>query len=105
MPLLLNANSLGLVLNVSRIPRFTCARAMLMATRTAGPSPLAVFNRAYTYDYLSRLASLSSPNDPSGCTGYSWTYDILGNRTAQTPTGGTNCMMSNLTYNNKNQIT
>src|SRR5581483_425451 len=47
------------------------------------------FNRTYNYDYLNRIASLSAPSDPSGCTGLSWTVDPLANRTDQTVTGGT----------------
>ena len=46
------------------------------------------FNRTYTYDFLNRLTTFSSPNDPSGCTGLSWTVDSLANRTIQTVTGG-----------------
>jgi RHS repeat-associated protein len=47
-----------------------------------------VFARTYTYDYLNRLATMSAPSDPSGCTGLSWAYDRYGNRTAQSTTGG-----------------
>ncbi len=46
------------------------------------------FNRTYTYDGVNRLATMSSPNDPSGCTGLSFSYDIWGNRTSQQTTGG-----------------
>jgi RHS repeat-associated protein len=49
------------------------------------------FTRTYTYDYLNRLSTMSSPSDPSGCYGLSWTYDRYGNRTAQTETSGTTC--------------
>jgi RHS repeat-associated protein len=38
------------------------------------------------------------------CTGLSWSYDAWGNRTAQTPTGGT-CNQSNLTFDANNRIT
>jgi YD repeat-containing protein len=31
---------------------------------------------------------MSSPGDPAGCTGLSWTYDPWGNRTDQTQIGG-----------------
>jgi len=62
-------------------------------------------NRAYTYDHLNRLQTMSSTGDPSGCTGYSWTYDAWGNRTAQTGTSGTNCNQASTGYNTKNQIT
>jgi RHS repeat-associated protein len=44
------------------------------------------FNRAYTYDPLNRLLTLSAPGD--SCSGLSWTYDAWGNRTDQTVTGG-----------------
>jgi RHS repeat-associated protein len=46
------------------------------------------FNRTYGYDSLNRLSTLSSPSDPNGCTGLSWTIDSWGNRTDQTVTGG-----------------
>jgi RHS repeat-associated protein len=61
------------------------------------------FTRTYTYDNPNRLATMSSPSDPSGCTGLSWAYDRWGNRTAQSNTGGT-CNTWSATYNN-NQIT
>ena len=47
-----------------------------------------VFMRTYTYDELNRLSTMSSPADPSGCTGLSWTYDAWANRTNQTTTSG-----------------
>jgi len=48
---------------------------------------------------------MSSTGDPSGCTGYSWTYDAWGNRTAQTGTSGTNCNQASTGFSTKNQIT
>src|SRR5262249_51164745 len=33
------------------------------------------FNRTYTYDSLNRLGTMSSPSDPTGCAGLSWTID------------------------------
>jgi len=62
------------------------------------------FSRTYTYDGINRLGTMSSPADPSGCTGLSWTYDAWGNRTNQTTTGGT-CGQSSLTINTNNEIT
>jgi len=62
------------------------------------------FSRTYTYDSLNRLATMSSPSDPSGCTGLSWTYDRWGNRTAQAVTGGS-CGSWSAGYNSSNQIT
>jgi RHS repeat-associated protein len=62
-----------------------------------------VFNRTYIYDSVNRLSSMSSPADPSGCTGASWSYDDWGNRTAQTATGGS-CGSSAPTFNTQNQI-
>jgi len=59
------------------------------------------FNRSYTYDELNRIQSLTGTG--GSCTGLSWSYDIWGNRTAQTVTSGT-CTMSSLTFNTKNQI-
>jgi RHS repeat-associated protein len=53
---------------------------------------------------MNRLISMSSPADPSGCTGLSWTDDAWANRTAQTVTGGT-CGQSSLTINTSNHIT
>jgi RHS repeat-associated protein len=47
------------------------------------------FSRTYSYDSLNRLYSMSSPGDPSGCTGLQWTYDAWGNRTDQSVTSGT----------------
>lgn len=58
----------------------------------------------HTYDSLNRLSTISSPNDPSGCTGLSWSYDAWGNRTAQTVTGGS-CGPWSAGYNGANQIT
>jgi RHS repeat-associated protein len=62
------------------------------------------FSRYYSYDPLNRLAAMSAPSDPSGCTGLSWSYDIWANRTAQNVTGGT-CGQSQLTFNANNRIT
>jgi RHS repeat-associated protein len=59
------------------------------------------FSRSYTYDELNRLKTMAAPGDP--CSGLSWTYDIWGNRTHQTPTGGT-CNQSQLTINTLNRI-
>jgi YD repeat-containing protein len=53
-----------------------------------GPQPDSKgFNRTFSYDALNRLGSMSAPGDR--CTGLSWTIDPWGNRTDQTPTGGT----------------
>jgi RHS repeat-associated protein len=71
---------------------------------TASGSGTPTFNRTYTYDTLNRLATMSSPADPSGCTGLSWTIDTYGNRNGQNVTGGT-CSAPQYTVNNKNQIT
>jgi RHS repeat-associated protein len=60
-----------------------------------------VFSRTYTYDELNRLKTMAAPGD--ACSGLSWTYDIWGNRTHQTPTGGT-CNQSQLTINTLNRI-
>jgi RHS repeat-associated protein len=61
------------------------------------------FNRSYSYDSLDRLSSLSSPSDPNGCTGLSWTYDAWGNRTDQTVTGGS-CLTFHQTVNTQNRL-
>jgi RHS repeat-associated protein len=63
-----------------------------------------VFARTYTYDYLNRLASMSAPSDPSGCTGLSWTYDRYGNRTAQSTTGGSCLAPSTPANSGTNQL-
>jgi hypothetical protein len=60
-----------------------------------------VFSRTYTYDELNRLKTMAAPGDT--CSGLSWTYDIWGNRTHQTPTGGT-CNQSQITINTLNRI-
>jgi len=61
------------------------------------------FNRTYSYDRLNRLAIMSSPSDPTGCTGLSWTYDAWGNRTDQTVTGGS-CNTFHATVTTQNQL-
>jgi RHS repeat-associated protein len=61
------------------------------------------FNRTYGYDNVNRLTSMSSPADPSGCSGLSWTYDQWGNRTDQTVTGGA-CGTSHVSVNPLNQL-
>ena len=61
------------------------------------------FVRTYGYDSLNRLSTLSSPSDPSGCTGLSWSYDFWGNRTDQNVTGGT-CGQFHATVNTLNQL-
>lgn len=62
------------------------------------------FNRTYTYDALNRLSTLSSPSDPHGCTGLSWTYDAWDNRTAQTTTGGSCPQQPSTTFSANNQL-
>ncbi|HEV2387332.1 MAG TPA: RHS repeat-associated core domain-containing protein [Candidatus Acidoferrales bacterium] len=59
---------------------------------------------SFTYDNLNRLATMSSPSNPSGCYGLSWSYDGAGNRTAQSVTSGS-CPASSLGFNASNQIT
>jgi RHS repeat-associated protein len=61
------------------------------------------FNRTYGYDSLNRLSTLSSPSDPNGCTGLSWTTDPWGNRTDQTVTGGS-CRGFHQTINAQNRL-
>jgi len=60
-----------------------------------------VFNRTYTDDYVNRALTLSSPSDPSGCTGLSWNIDALANRTDQNLTSGT-CTFFHATVNSSN---
>jgi RHS repeat-associated protein len=62
------------------------------------------FNRTYAYDSLNRLSTLSSPSDPNGCSGLSWSYDAWGNRTAQTTTGGSCPQQPSTTFSLKNQL-
>ncbi len=61
------------------------------------------FSRTYSYDSLNRLSTLSSPSDPNGCTGLSWTYDAWGNRTDQTVTGGS-CLTFHQPVNAQNRF-
>ncbi|HEV2388531.1 MAG TPA: RHS repeat-associated core domain-containing protein [Candidatus Acidoferrales bacterium] len=61
-------------------------------------------NSTLTYDNVNRLATMSAPSSPTGCYGLSWTYDSVGNRTAQSVTSGT-CPTSSLGFNTNNQIT
>ena len=60
------------------------------------------FNKSYTYDTLNRLSTMAGSGEI--CTGLSWSFDVWGNRTAQTETGGT-CNHSALTYDVHNRIT
>ncbi|HEV2387041.1 MAG TPA: RHS repeat-associated core domain-containing protein [Candidatus Acidoferrales bacterium] len=59
---------------------------------------------SFTYDNLNRLATMSSPRNPSGCYGLSWTYDSVGNRTAQSVTSGS-CPTFSASVNSSNQLT
>ena len=63
-----------------------------------------VFMRSYTYDELNRLKTMSSPADPSGCDGLTWTYDAWANRTNQTTSSGA-CTESHPTIGANNQFT
>lgn len=47
-----------------------------------------IFNRAYTYDSLNRIATMTDSASNQACKGLSWTIDPWGNRTDQTVTGG-----------------
>lgn len=62
------------------------------------------FTRSYQYDSLNRLTSMSSPSDPTNCTGLSWNYDAWGNRVAQTATGGSCYQQPGTTFSSKNQL-
>ena len=59
-------------------------------------------NKSYSYDQVNRLSSMSGSG--GNCTGLRWSFDVWGNRTAQTETGGT-CNHSALTYDVHNRIT
>lgn len=71
------------------------------------------FSRTYTYDELNRLQSMAAPGD--ACSGLSWTYDIWGNRTNQSGSGGpcsehhptvtTNNRMAELGYDAAGNVT
>src|SRR5437773_9677785 len=54
-------------------------------------------------DALNRLSTFSSPSDPSGCTGLTWTYDAWGNRTDQNNTGGS-CGQFHANVNTQNRL-
>jgi len=62
------------------------------------------FNRTYTYESLNRLSTMSSPSDPNGCNGLSWSYDPWGNRTAQTTTSGSCFQQPLTTFSTSNQF-
>lgn len=62
------------------------------------------FNRTYGYDSLNRLTSLSSPSDPGGCKGLSWTYDPWANRSSQTTTSGLCPQEPSTTFTANNQF-
>jgi RHS repeat-associated protein len=47
------------------------------------------FNRAYSYDSLNRLSTMTDSASGQSCKGLSWTYDAWANRTAQNNTSGT----------------
>lgn len=47
---------------------------------------------------------MSSPSDPNGCTGLSWTYDPWGNRTSQVTTGGSCYQQPATTFTTQNQF-
>jgi len=62
------------------------------------------FSRNHAYDNVNRLLAFSaSSDDPTSCTGLSWTDDQRGNRTNQTVTGGT-CGIFDQTVNTNNQF-
>jgi RHS repeat-associated protein len=63
------------------------------------------FSRNYTYDQVSRLATLSGTG--TTCSALTWTYDIWGNRTDQTntPGSGSSCVEAHLTFTAQNRIT
>ena len=62
------------------------------------------WGRTYTYDNLNRLSSLSDPTSTNPCPGLTWSYDALGNRTAQTVTSGS-CGAWSASYDVHNHIT
>jgi RHS repeat-associated protein len=70
----------------------------------ASGSGTPLFNRSYTYDPVNRLVTMSSPADPYGCYGLSWTYDAWGNRNVQSATSGS-CPTFNDVANSNNQLT
>jgi len=59
------------------------------------------FYHTYTYDSVNRLSTMSSSNDPSGCTGIQWTYDAWGDLTNQNQTGGS-CPVFHATFSQGN---
>jgi RHS repeat-associated protein len=61
------------------------------------------FNRAYTYDQLNRLSTMSDSATNQTCKGLSWVYDAWGNRTAQNVTSGT-CVAPQTPVNTNNQV-
>jgi RHS repeat-associated protein len=63
------------------------------------------FTRSYSYDPLNRVESMSSINDPEGCSGYTWTIDAWGNNYNQSGTGGTCYSYQGAAPNAQNQLT
>jgi RHS repeat-associated protein len=72
-----------------------------MSWSATGTSGAQAFSKAYTYDQLNRLATMSGTG--GSCTGLSWTYDAWGNRTDQSYTGGT-CNTSHLGFDPYNRL-
>jgi RHS repeat-associated protein len=72
----------------------------LTATGAAGAL---TYNRAYTYDSLNRLSTMTDSYTGATCGGASWTYDAWGNRLGQTATKGS-CLAPQFTFDANNQI-
>jgi RHS repeat-associated protein len=66
-------------------------------------SAVSNFNRAYTYDSLNRLSTMTDSYTGATCGGASWTYDAWSNRLDQTATKGS-CLAPQFTFNTNNQI-
>jgi RHS repeat-associated protein len=62
------------------------------------------FNRTYTYDSFNRLSSMADSATGQACKGLSWTYDVWGNRTAQTTTAGACLQPPAVSVNTNNQL-
>ena len=60
------------------------------------------YSRAYTYDQLNRLSSMSGAGGL--CRGLNWSYDAWGNRTSQTQVSGTCFQQPTTTITAKNQF-
>ena len=61
------------------------------------------FIRAYSYDTLNRISTMSDTVSSQNCKGLQWTYDAWGNRVGQATTNGS-CFSFNNAVNTQNRL-